>query len=414
MSDQPVHDDDDWDDYGPEEDEAAPVTYADAVRELTAVAAERRDVRVDWAGRRGRRGDARIVFHDPGGAEVLRARLRSAADLPAARHLVASCDPIPEHRAFRYRPDGSVKAWLDGGRDDIVLALGRALWREPLRKADMSVHPAAADVWGSLASGGMFEVEDMSSGVRRALRLVAGDASFWFAYAGSTGGDWPVITLEMTGFPTSDAEDARRVLETYGSGYLHSLVATGDVPVRLWSAAYARVAPIRAAAPAAIAFPSRGHDLTPVDLFAAGSGPGRDALEQFVKYYQVLEFFFPRAATTYSASIGKSGYRGVTPSGKQLSVEPGQIEALLRLAVTAQQLEDFLGDSGVLAVASDPALITDVPVLPCAAGGRPTPGYDYRDDVAGRIYKLRGRIVHTKEPGQAGRPPDPPLVPFSR
>ncbi|MCZ7423755.1 hypothetical protein O7605_30030 [Verrucosispora sp. WMMA2121] len=405
-------DDDIWD-Y----DEPVPaVTYADAVQQLTALASLRSDVRIEWSGNRGPRGDARLVFLKENGDAILRTRFRSATDLPGARRLVEQVHPIPEHRALWVKSEDVIEAWLAGPRDDIILALSRQLRPKLKTRANLHEHPVVQDVFGLLNSTGLLNVDDKRPHGRgaRTLRIAGACDSLLVAYAGSRRRELPGIALKLGGFSPADASEAKDALESYGSSYLHMLASNLDLPVRLWSPAYKQVPSARTNSRSRIRFPSRRHDLIPTELYGAANTPGRDALERYLKYYQVLEYYYLRAATSYSASIGKSGTQGVVPSRKQLSIEPGQIEALLRIAMQPRQLEGFLRGSNILAVASDSRVIADVRTLERDPNGQPKPGFDYRDDVAMRIYGIRCRIVHAKEPGRGGKRTGRPLLPFSR
>ncbi|MEU0959381.1 hypothetical protein ABZ328_07765 [Micromonospora aurantiaca] len=405
-------DDDFWD-----FDELAPaVTYADAVQQLTALASLRSDLRVEWSGGRGPRGDARLVFLNKSGDTILRTRFRSATDLPAARRLVEQIRPIPEHRALWIESEDVIEAWLAGPRDETIYALSRQLRPKLKRRVHFDGRPVVDDVYGLLNSTGLLIVEDKRSQGRgaRTLRIAGVGDSLLVAYAGSRRGELQGVSLKLGGFSVADPSEALEALESYGSSYLHTLASNLDLPVRLWSPAYKQVPAARATSRSKIRFPSRRHDPIPAELYGAANTPGRDALEKYIKYYQVLEYYFPRAASSYSASIGKSGNQGTAPSGKQLSVERGQIEALLRLTVQPRQLEGFFYGSDVLAVASNSSAIVDVTTLEKDINGQPKPGFDYQYAVAMRIYGIRCRIVHAKEPGMSGKRTSQPLLPFSR
>jgi hypothetical protein len=201
------------------------------------------------------------------------------------------------------------------------------------------------------------------------------------------------------------------MLEEQGSSYLYNLTRSLNVSARLWTESYPRAPRTNLQRPQKIRFPKERFDSIPTEFYLAGNSVDRDPLERYLKFYQVLEFYLPRAKQTYAASVGLPVNQVQLPSGTQLWKERGQLQALLDMALTPIQIAGYLRGSGALRVLSDSKLISDVSVLAQDSAGNPVMGFDYRTSVAERIYDIRCRIVHTKDPGAATVPP--PILPGS-
>ncbi len=206
-----------WDDDWAYEEPPAIVTYADTVRRLTALADSRPDVRIEWSGGRGPRGDARIVFSGSDGCPILRFRLHSAAENDAALRLVEHLYPLPEHRALWDSSTGTVTAWLAGPRDDIIETLARRIFPELGRGTLTEEHPAFINALESLHSDEL-ATRDPRPGQpeRRTIRLTTTGDELHLAYGGGRRRGLPGIALELTCFAVADAAAAKEALTSYG------------------------------------------------------------------------------------------------------------------------------------------------------------------------------------------------------
>lgn len=146
----------------------------------------------------------------------------------------------------------------------------------------------------------------------------------------------------------------------------------------------------------------------------------RSAIElpllQFLAYYQVLEFFFPRHAR--QTAIRKLRRELLDPhfdmtseddlarvlsiaavSGGSFGKENEQLQATLEGTTDNEKITEFLrGNESVLLSLRDKSRIRDVPIINIENTGQ-----NLLDQVAARVYALRCRIVHTKSENQNSR-----------
>lgn len=268
-----------------------------------------------------------------------------------------------------------------------------------------------ADVAGLLVSDGVFVASEAASSGRRTISLKSVTDDLKLIYGAGRFGT-PGIMLELRNFTPTDIEAALQVLEEHGSSYLYNLARALNVSARLWTESYPRAPRTNPQKPQRIRFPAERLDSMPTEFYLVGNSGDRDPLERYLKFHQVLEFYLPRAKQTYAAAAGLPVNQVRLPSGTQLSRERGQMQALLDMAITPIQMAGYLRGSGALSVLSDSNLISDASVLPQDGAGNPVAGFDYRTPVAERIYDIRCRIVHTKDPSAATIPP--PILPGSR
>ncbi|MEJ2853372.1 MULTISPECIES: hypothetical protein [unclassified Saccharothrix] len=383
-----IDDDDDWDDplWGDEPRKA----YREAIQDLQVLLRARPDVHLDWHGGRGTRGDARVVFLDGAGAPKLRVRFRSASQLDALARVLGSGHPLPDHHGLWDESKKTIMARVVGDYDQLVLALARSMLPNVRRGDAVPGSPLGRDVLGLLSSEGAFATTDVVAGSKpagRALRLMPATEELAALYPSRLRAA-PPIALVMEGFEAADAGAAQNLLADYGDSYLHQVVRATGVSLRLWKANYPSARHPARTGIGKIRFPRERYDATPVALYAAANSTGRDPLERYLKYYQVLEFFMPRAAAHAAAQ------------GSPVRSELDQLSVMAELAVTSAQLQGFLrGNVLLLRSLAEEKLIKDVPVLQADVNSHPVPGLDYRPDVAKRVYKIRCRIVHAKEGG---------------
>ncbi|GAA4532322.1 hypothetical protein [Amycolatopsis samaneae] len=370
---------------GDEDDRDAappPVTYPEAVQILQDLVRARRDVRLDWYGGRGPRGDARLVFLATAGIPEHRVRFGSPRQLPALTRVLGSARPLPAHQGLWHARERTITARIVGDYDELVVALARIM----MPKAPAPDSPPGRDVRGRLASSGAFLTSETAAGPkpgRRTMRLVpAGDElTTLYPRRFRTA---PALALALTGFTATDAAAAQETLVGYGSSYLHEVVRASGVSLRLWEAGHPADRGFPGSGAGKIAFPRERYDATAVALYADAGSSCRDPLEKYLKYYRILECYLP----------GTGGARPLS--------EVDQLRALAELVVTPARLAGFLRGGGLLASLSDGSLVRDVPVLRADHGAQPVPGLDYRPGMAKRVHRIRGRIVPAGKGGRAG------------
>ncbi|MFD9959857.1 hypothetical protein [Amycolatopsis sp. NPDC058986] len=375
--------------------ETSRMTYLEAVQSLENLIRARRDVRLDWSGGRGPRSDARVVFLATAGIPEHRVRFRSPQQIGALARILGSARPLPDHQGLWSERERTITARVVGDHDELVLALARIMTPKTPDDGVLPDSPLGQDVRDRLASSGVFLTSETAAGPkpgRRTMRLVAADDELMTLYPRRFR-TAPTLALALTGFEAAAAKTAQELLVGYGAAYLHEVVQATGVSLRLWEEDYPSDRRSAGSGVGKIGFPRERYDVVPVSLYAAANSPGRDLPEKYVKYYQVLEYFMPRAA----AAVG----------GKVRS-EVDRLHAIAGLAITPSQIAGFLRGNDLLTGLSDDGLIRDVPVLRADTDTHPVPGLDYRPDVVKRVYRIRCRI------GQGGRDRTEAIRPYSR
>ncbi|MGW0118431.1 hypothetical protein [Streptomyces sp. NPDC003327] len=409
MDDMDQYVEDPWDDFDDEQYEPPQPTYREAVERLKKLASRRGDVRVEWDdtqkwdGRRWR-NPALVVF----GADDLRIRLRSAAQLPHFERLVDSAVPMPTRQAVWFPQDRVIMARLLGDFDEFHHLIMRRLF--PRQKGRVRLENLAdgarSDLFGWLASEGAFPVS-ASDGSGFALSLVSVPRDLSLLYStGHRRGLAP--SLKFSGVTASDAEEAQEKLVAYGTSYLFGLARAG-ASLRLWNDGYRLGSRRGPSYSARVRFPQKRYDSEPAELYGAGNSLGRHPVERFLKYYQVLEFYMPKAtAHEVSAQQVAKESEASSPFPRQNSsmrLEQSQLDAVINLAVTQKEIVNFLGDKDLFSTLSDPLIIQHVTALDHDGSGALLPSQDYRTDVSSRVYGIRNRIVHMKEGGGRRKTP---------
>ncbi|MET8813552.1 hypothetical protein ABZW47_16255 [Streptomyces sp. NPDC004549] len=408
---------DNWEDDLDEEWFTEPlVTYREAVESLQNLVCGRTDVHIDWNGQRGPQHDARVVFTGAGG---LRVRLRSAAQLDGFTRLLRAGILLPSHHAVWYPQEGVVRARLVGDYDQLYGTLVRKLALRQKRAADPD-SPLGRDVGGLLSEAGAFPVRQttVSAGEpARTMRLLTASQDLRLLYAPRRGGVLS-LALELTGVSARDAAEAERELVDYGTSYLFGLGKATGASLRLWNSEYRLGSRKGQAYSGKVRFPRRRYAPHPAELYGAGNSEARDPVERYLKYYQVLEFYTPKAVALAVAaqSVATPG-QATSPfprpqTANRLASEQNALDAVIGTAVTTAQLAGLLRDGDLFATLSNPQVIQDVQVLQPDSSGGPRVGHDYRMDVSTRVYGIRNRIVHMKEGG--GRKRERLLAPYSR
>ncbi|MFC9861596.1 MULTISPECIES: hypothetical protein [unclassified Streptomyces] len=395
-----------WDDDSWEFEEPV-TTYAEAVAALRVKARTRADVTVQWNGGRGQRDDARIIFSGPKRGPEHRVRLRSASQLGAFSGILESAFPLPGRQALWYERDGIISARLVGDYESLPWAVARSeKWN--VRRKDMKTEgPLRDDFLGTLAHRGAFLCEEPPvppAADARKIRITRSDEALEVLYRRRLPQSLSVA-LELSGFSFSDPTEAEEALVEYGTSYCHEIARNAGVSLRLWNPDYALNGRSHRERAGRVKFPVRTYDAIPAEMYAAATSTGRDSLERYLKYYQVLEFYMGRAADTCALAQGKKVNEASSPYGtKPLRTERGKLDAVIDAALTTTQVTGHLVGDRLLPDLSNPQLITGVHCLPVGAAFQPVAGTDYRSHVSERVYDLRCRIVHAKEGGGGKRP----------
>ncbi|WP_193458819.1 MULTISPECIES: hypothetical protein [Streptomyces albogriseolus group] len=399
------YDEDLWEDF--EDDRFAPpqITYREAVERLLNLASKRTDVRVEWDGKQewdGRRWrtDARVVFPE---ADGLRAHLKSAAQLHLFERIVSSGIPLPERHAIWYPQEGVITARLVGDFDQFHSALVRSVLPRQKRAADLE-GPLGADLAAMLASTGAFCVSEAADGSGRSLRLVSVPPELSLLYNTRHGGGLSP-SVELSGVSVSNAAEAQKALVAYGTSYLFGLAKAQGASLRLWDTGYRLGSRRGPSYSKKIRFPQRQYDAEPAELYGAGNAAGRHPVERYLKYYQVLEFYMPKAVDWEVTQQGVAGQNQAQspyirpPKDGSLRIEQNQLDAVINLAVTQADVAGLLRDRDLFTALSNPQIIQHVETLEHDGSGAPLLSSDYRKAVSSRVYGIRNRIVHMKEGG---------------
>lgn len=407
-----------WDDLDDDWLRPPPITYREAVNQLRDLAKDRNDVQVRWDATQknnGRkwRSHACIEFTDGSGIRIL---LKSALQLDQIKRIVASGIPLPENHAIWYQQEGIISSRLVGDFDQFhnILASQISPSKRKRLKLDESM---LADLAGTLSYSGVFPVSDESNSVCQSLRLTSVPPDLWLLYkARSRRGLTP--SLEISGISASSPAEAQKILINYGTSYLYSLARNHGASLRLWDTGYrigSRKGPSQSKK---LSFPKLQYDAEPVELFSAGNSVGRPALEQYLKFYQVLEYYIPKAIAYEVARQGVATQnRAKSPftrpgTDRSLGIEGNQLDAVINMSVPASDCLKLLNDRDLFDTLSDPMVILHVDALKRDGAGGPIQNLDYREAISSRAYGIRNRIVHAKEGG--GKRGIPPLRLHSR
>jgi hypothetical protein len=420
VEDESPYDEDPWeDDWDWEWPEEPPITYREAVERLGSLTQGRADVRIEWGGLRTLpRDDARVVFSGAAGTSELRVRFRSATQLDDFVRIIDRATLLADRHAIWYPNERVITARLVGDYDQFHAAVARGLAPRQSNRPFVPDSPAGRDVAGILASTGAFFAREAMAPTGldpRTIRLVAANQDLRVLY-GPRGQESPSVAIELAGFAAANAAGAEEVLLEYGTAYLFKLGKATGVSLRLWRSEYRLGSRRRQAYSGRVRFPQQRYDPHPAELYAAGNSAARDRVERYLKYYQVLEFYMPKAADLIAASQGLPVNKAISPlprpSDNGLGAEKNKLDAVISLAVTQAQMMNLLGDNELFAALTNKQVIQDVQVLTPNASGQPIAGHDYRAEISRRVYEVRNRIVHMKEGG--GQNNKRLLAPYSR
>jgi hypothetical protein len=223
--------------------------------------------------------------------------------------------------------------------------------------------------------------------------------------------------LKFQGFGYQGVEGAQRLLESVGISVLFELDLTQNLGASFVTARErlirtpSRRPAVRRQLPQ---FPQNKYDPEPLQLYMYARDALGMPLLRFLAYYQAIEFFFPR----YSEAALRRRVEGLVKHpgfsahndrdigalvailrearGRGFGSELDQLKETLKQCVEASELRDFISADEereqLFRDKRSPLTSVTLPLQDKAT--------DLRDHAAARIYDLRCKIVHAKNPDQ--------------
>ncbi|MCH7745675.1 MAG: hypothetical protein IIC84_06345 [Chloroflexi bacterium] len=238
-----------------------------------------------------------------------------------------------------------------------------------------------------------------------------------------------LLTLQITGVTVNDHSVAKRLLEEIGASFLFQIDTTTDVSLYFPRAGENRIRrrrAIRNREVVELQFPGWTYDKHPLLLYWYAKSANDMPLQQFLAFYQVLEFYFPTYALTEAVRIARSKLKN---PGFNVSSDPNvadlvkaighssrggfgneqdQLQSVIQQCVRTEDLYQFLTEQDDLVKfykeKKQFGKLSNVKI-PLNESS-----HDLLQIAAKRIYELRCRIVHSK--GEQSEEKSP-ILPFS-
>lgn len=347
-----------------------------------------------------------VVFNGRSAMEML------GPELGALPFDLAQVVFLGDYAAFADRSTGRIEALVSGvssiGPGSVESQLGRiaALARTGGAGGDaLSGADTLADAGDGTDLAGWEMVFDMG-GIRLELSRSSNLGS-QLLRGGRSG-----VTLKIDGAAVATHDAARSALEDWANSLFFDFSVSYDVPLRI--PVLNRVRPLerarrrRGAAPSA---PRNFYEREPVQLYTYARTTRDLPLQEFLAYYQVLEFFFDRAVRedvirSVRTAIARPQFdhhddrqiadiiARAAPAAKVSLSEREQLRVTVRSAVTAADLRELVEvlDEQEEHFTARKQRIGGLSALNLNSSA-------LHDEVADRIYALRCRIVHTKDSG---------------
>ncbi|BCW66025.1 hypothetical protein NicSoilB4_07880 [Arthrobacter sp. NicSoilB4] len=221
------------------------------------------------------------------------------------------------------------------------------------------------------------------------------------------------FTLKIAGYEVDRHDRALSVLTRVGNAFLFDLDVRYGIALQLLKRRN-RLRPQRQKpVEHAPDFPRNEYSQEALALYQYGRSASGLPLLQFLAYYQSLEYFFPVFAREETVSSLRAALLNprfnpthdvdvnrlinlAAPAVKAGVGEREQLRATVRASVAASDLRSFIEASNIYEehFCASKQTIT-------GAGAIKLKGdqMDLRDQIAERIYKIRCRVVHTKQDG---------------
>lgn len=219
------------------------------------------------------------------------------------------------------------------------------------------------------------------------------------------------LTIKLVGFGVSDMYRASEILQSVGNAFLFELDVVHGLAMGLLRYRPVSIRRSPTLGEKNAEYPKNIYSKEALTLYQYGRSARQLPLLQFLAYYQSLEYFFPIFARSETVSTLRTALldprlnptkdedvnRLINISITEMKAnqrERDQLGATIRGCTTEEQLKTFIESSKVYRdhfcsnsqkISKDLKIVLENPQLPLA------------DQVATRIYKIRCRVVHTKQ-----------------
>lgn len=248
-------------------------------------------------------------------------------------------------------------------------------------------------------------------------QIEIGLASDMYWAVTSNGVNLPKITLKLIGCNVKTQSSAIELLEKISGALFFQIDKSSDLQLTLERQRTGVKRPkVSGNLRNELEYPQTQYDDAPLKLYTYGRSAIGMPLLQFLAYYQVIEFFFPRFSQTdahrrIQAILKDPTFRATKDSdiSKVLSAisisrsgsfgdERSQLKSTLLTCLDPDQIRGFFdADSERKEFFSAKQKAKSYHKIPLG-----TEGADLRADVAERIYDIRCKIVHTKNDSRDG------------
>lgn len=221
------------------------------------------------------------------------------------------------------------------------------------------------------------------------------------------------VSLKISGLGLQRHDDAQKALEEIGGAILFDLDLRYGLSFEFarYVPRTVRRRPLKRKSQVAPSYPKLKYASDALTLYRYARGAFGMPLLQYLAYYQVLEFFYPRYYRQEQLTRVKQQLldprfnvldetdlarllRIASTGGRGAMSERDQLRATLAASLDEASLSVFLDDDAARTEAlSNRKVIKDVPVLDRKSR------IDMLDQVADRVYGIRCRIVHAKSDG---------------
>lgn len=253
-----------------------------------------------------------------------------------------------------------------------------------------------------------------SAGAELCVEVLEGDPEVKFglpteAFTVLTNTTGPIITIKISKLSIRQHDEALKYLTTIAGSLLFQLDLSSGIPLAIKRVGGIRRKTIRLDPPPVLTFPRVEFDSAPLSLYWYGRSAVGMPLLQYLAFYQVIEFYFPRYSQSEAHRKLKSVLKDPTFRAEKDSDvarlldaihisksgafgdERSQLKAVLEECTYSDEIKSFISrDRGRLDFFSVKSKASYHKININSEGG------DLRLDVSRRIYEIRCKIVHTK------------------